>query len=170
MWKKIKNESKFCEYCGSKVEEANNEESIGFIEKSEETQNNRNNIKENQNTQSEIMNKKHKYSGIETFLDIIIALCMVIGIFSSIFLLIWSIYTLVFACISKRIGQEKNIEYGYILGFCLGIFGLLIIAVLPDEKNINNNKYDNLEKLHTLKERGIISDDEFIIEKQKILK
>lgn len=38
-------------------------------------------------------------------------------------------------------------------------------------KNVGgNNKYDDLEKLHKLKESGAITDVEFEIEKQKILK
>lgn len=118
---------------------------------------------------------KNKYNTIETILDIITAICIVIGIVNSVWLLIWAILTLVFGCICKKIGLSKGIDYGFILGWFLGIIGLIIICVLPEETNnnikleSNSNKYDDLERLQKLKECGAITEEEFKSEKLKLL-
>ena len=56
----------------------------------------------------------------------------------------------------------------------LGWVGALIWAcILPEQNNTNNqynNKYEDLAKLQKLKEDGAITEIEFEIEKQKILK
>ena len=117
---------------------------------------------------------KSKYSTFETVLDVIIAICLVVGLFSSAWLLLWSIYTLVFAIVSKKIGESKGLDYGFLVGWFLGIIGLIIICVLPNENtnNVvrNSNKYEDLEKLHKLKEQGVITEKEFENEKNKLLK
>ena len=118
---------------------------------------------------------KSKYSTIETILDVVVALCMVIGLVNSAYLLVWAILTLVFACVSKKIGLSKGIDYGYLIGWFLGIIGLIIICVLPNENNVNNtpastNKYEDLERLQKLKESGVLTQAEFDAEKAKILR
>lgn len=63
-----------------------------------------------------------------------------------------------------------NIFFGWTI---LGWIGALIWACIlgnGSKDNINNNKYEDLEKLQKLKESGAITDVEFEQEKQKLLK
>ena len=72
--------------------------------------------------------------------------------------------------ITKRI--LKNSKGSFALGFFLGLIGVIIAACIkPKEVTVNNsNKYENLEKLQKLKENGTITNAEFEIEKEKLLK
>lgn len=90
-------------------------------------------------------------------------------------ILIFLIYTIIFAYLSRLIGIKKGIESGYILGLCLGIIGFIVVCALKEEPTDNsanitkNNKYDEIEKLQNLKIKGILTDEEFEKEKQKLL-
>ena len=59
-------------------------------------------------------------------------------------------------------------EGGFWWGFWLGIIGIIIVAVRPNEgKNTNTaqsilSPYDELEKLAKLKEQGILTEDEYL--------
>ena len=90
------------------------------------------------------------------------------------------IFTLVFGVICEKICYEKGRqENGFYYGYFLGIIGLLIALSLKDEsnkvvpKNVSNsnteNKYGQLAKLNELKENGVLTEEEFEIEKRKIL-
>lgn len=97
-------------------------------------------------------------------------------------IIIYTIYALVFAYISKYIGIKKGIVSGYVWGYFLGIIGVFVVSVLPAEnvakEKIDNNeysenstnKYEDLEKLYKLKENGVLTEEEFNIEKTKIIK
>lgn len=89
-------------------------------------------------------------------------------------ILIFLIYTIIFAYLSRLIGIKKGIENGYIWGLCLGIVGFIVICALKENTVANlvdadNSKYDKLEKLQNLKNKGILTNEEFEFEKQKLL-
>lgn len=87
-------------------------------------------------------------------------------------ILFFLIYTIIFAYLSRLVGIKKGIENGYIWGLCLGIIGFIVVCVLKEETTANitkNNKYDEIEKLQNLKIKGILTDEEFEKEKQKLL-
>lgn len=87
-------------------------------------------------------------------------------------ILIFLTYTIIFAYLSRLVGIKKGIESGYIWGLCLGIIGFIVVCVLKEEITANitkNNKYDEIEKLQNLKIKGILTDEEFEKEKQKLL-
>lgn len=123
------------------------------------------------------------YGGIETFLTVISAIALVTGLSIGItdggesWFLFWAaIWTIVFSAVCKRIGYGKGIYYGFIVGWLLGIIGLIVMAALPSEVPmvVSNNankydKYDCLEKLQKLKNSGAITEIEYEIEKAKIL-
>ncbi len=121
--------------------------------------------------------KKNNSAG-EVILSIVSAVWITLAFFEAILggniiIFIWGVFTLIFSLVSKKIGESKNIAYGFYLGWFLGIIGLLIVMILPNEniKNIyNHNKYEDLGKLQKLKEIGAISEIEFEKEKQKLLK
>lgn len=107
------------------------------------------------------------------------------------------IINFIFGIITKNILKKKGYTNG-LLGFCIGFFLNIIgvvIALLLDDKNykikpieINLNrtdgnvepelseiektrtdKYEELEKVYELKEKGILTEEEFQVEKEKIL-
>ncbi len=90
-------------------------------------------------------------------------------------ILIFLIYTIIFAYLSRLVGIKKGIESGYIWGLCLGVIGFIVVCALKEETAVNsanitkNNKYDEIEKLQNLKIKGILTDEEFEKEKQKLL-
>ncbi len=74
----------------------------------------------------------------------------------------------------KILPSNKN---AYWVGFLLGIIGIVVvICIRPTNSTINNtsnsnkNKYVDLERLAELKQSGILTEEEFEIEKTKILK
>lgn len=118
------------------------------------------------------MESKNKYGVVETILEVITAIAIVVGLIINAYILVWAILTLVFGCVCKKIGQSKGIDYGFLIGWFLGILGLIVIIVLPsNEQSTNNvNKYEQLEQLQKLKENGTITEVEFEAEKAKLLK
>lgn len=86
-------------------------------------------------------------------------------------LIVYLIPTIV-ACVKKHTYKVGIILLDIFLGWSLiGWVGALIWAcILPDNKKINNNKYEDLENLQKLKEDGAITEAEFEIEKAKILR
>lgn len=118
------------------------------------------------------MKNKNKYGTIETVFDIITGIIMFFGIVYNLYVFVWAILTLIFAYICKRIGKDKGIDYGFLIGWILGIIGLIIILVLPSNGQDSNNinKYEQLAQLQKLKENGTITDAEFEIEKTKLLR
>lgn len=64
-----------------------------------------------------------------------------------------------------------NIFLGWTL---IGWVGSLVWAVSTNEENrdnnISNNKYEDLERLQKLKDKGTISEEEFKTEKEKLMK
>ncbi len=71
----------------------------------------------------------------------------------------------------KILPSKRN---SYVIGFLLGIIGIIIAICIRPTNNANNtnssNRYADLQKLAELKENGIITEEEFNAEKEKILK
>lgn len=71
----------------------------------------------------------------------------------------------------KILPTKKN---GYTLGLVLGIIGIIIAVCIKlgnnNTDNNNSNKYNDLQRLAELKQNGIITEEEFNAEKEKILK
>ncbi len=89
--------------------------------------------------------------------------------------LIFLIYTILFAYLSRVVGIRKGIKNGYIWGLCLGVLGFIVVCALKEDTNVSgknniDNKYDEIEKLNGLKIKGVLTEEEFEIEKNKILK
>ena len=121
-----------------------------------------------------------KGQGVFTKTNIIVSIVTIIAVLlfsimsDSILLLIAIGFGLIWAYLSRYIGLKKGIDTGYIWGYCLGIIGFIVVCVLQGENTIektsNSSKYEDLEKLQKLKESGAITDVEFEIEKQKLLR
>ena len=79
------------------------------------------------------------------------------------------------AFLCEYLGNLKGQKGCFLYGLLLGVIGLIIVLCLKDKsneinKNNNMNKYEELEKLQKLKESGAITDVEFEVEKQKLLR
>lgn len=90
-------------------------------------------------------------------------------------ILIFLIYTMLFAYLSRLVGVRKGIENGYIWGLFLGILGFIVVCALQGNQNLikkdnTTYKYEDLERLQKLKDSGTITNEEFETEKRKILK
>lgn len=75
----------------------------------------------------------------------------------------------------EYLGKLKGQKGCFLYGFLLGIIGVIIVLCLKDKsgevkENNTFSKYDELGKLQKLKESGAITDSEFEVEKQKLLK
>ena len=128
-----------------------------------------------------LANDKNPYVGIGIFLVIITAIMFIVGLNGAQngewygWLSLNSILAMVFGVACNEIGDSKGIYCGFVLGWFLGIIGLAIVAALPNKKNITTNtnieadKYDKLEKLQKLKNSGAVTEEEYEIEKAKIL-
>lgn len=94
------------------------------------------------------------------------------------YVLIWSAF---WGIITEVVEKKRGIR-GFWYGFCLGLIGLIIVDCvkikrepLVEPKIISDNmfekedKFKTLEKLHELKTNGVITEEEYIIEKNKIL-
>jgi uncharacterized membrane protein YeaQ/YmgE (transglycosylase-associated protein family) len=78
-------------------------------------------------------------------------------------------------CVCEYLGNLKGQKGCFLYGLLLGIIGVIIVLCLKDksgeiETNNNIDKYEQLEKLQVLKNNGTITDMEYEIEKQKLLK
>ena len=85
-----------------------------------------------------------------------------------------AIGSIVFGCVCERMCYEKGREEdGFFVGYFLGIIGLIIVATMKDNnpnKTKNFSKYDELKKIQELKESGVLTEEEFEREKNKILR
>lgn len=109
------------------------------------------------------LDKYHNYRGYYVWGDI------------ALVILIIMIYTIGWAYLSRFVGLKKGISNGYAWGYCLGILGFIVVCALKgediDKTKLNtSNKYDEIEKLQQLKSSGALTNEEFNIEKQKLLK
>lgn len=81
--------------------------------------------------------------------------------------------------ICEYLGNLKGQKGCFLYGLLLGIIGVIIVLCLKDKsgdieannnENKYENKYENLERLQQLKQSGAITEEEFEMEKQKILR
>ena len=65
-----------------------------------------------------------------------------------------------------------NDKKAYFLGLFLGIIGIIVAVCIRPKNNTSNNsnKYEELQKLAELKQNGILTEEEFKQQKEKILK
>ena len=119
--------------------------------------------------------------GAFTKTNTVVSAITLIGMFliaiatDSLFLLIAGGFGILWAYLSRYIGLKKGIYTGYVWGYFLGLIGFIVMCVLKGDdveiqKENTGNKYDDLEKLMKLKEQGAITEEEFIKEKNRILK
>lgn len=89
-------------------------------------------------------------------------------------LIFWIIIWIGCGFLCEYLGKQKGQKGCFWYGFLLGIIGLIIVACLKDKSgeisNNTSNKYEELSKLQKLKESGAITDVEYEIEKQKLLR
>lgn len=77
--------------------------------------------------------------------------------------------------ITDAIGEAKRYKKSFFyIGYLLGIIGIIIAACLPDNSMqvVNDEKwkrYEKIERLYNLREKNIISQEEFEEEKTKII-
>ena len=77
--------------------------------------------------------------------------------------------------ITKYMLPDNKSSFAFVLGLVLNILGIVIAYFMKPKKvvvmnNNSSNKYEDLEKLQKLKEQGIITEAEFLAEKEKLLK
>lgn len=69
----------------------------------------------------------------------------------------------------KILNNNKN---SYLWGLFLGVIGIIVALCIKPKNNTSNNsnKYEELQKLAELKQNGILTEEEFKQQKEKILK
>lgn len=86
---------------------------------------------------------------------------------------VWFIIAVIMGEIARSIGDSKGQKGCFLYGFILGLLGILVTALLPNKyKQMNldgEDKYDKMKKLYELKEKNIISEEEYEKEKNKII-
>ena len=90
------------------------------------------------------------------------------------YLIVILIVHCIFGAIANAIADKKG-RKGFAWGFFLGIIGIIVVALMEPEvqkvaiEEPRANKYEELEKAAELKEKGILTEEEFQVEKEKIL-
>ncbi len=96
-------------------------------------------------------------------------------------LILYVILVVFWGLMCYAIGKDK-IEHPYLWGF-LGIIGLVIVVILTSQKQSGNfemerrinkdssetDKYEKIADLYELKNKGILTEQEFEVEKSKLL-
>ena len=93
----------------------------------------------------------------------------------------------IWGAISEHVAKSKGQNNGFAWGFWLGLIGLMVVGLKPtlnqtsevltndavEETSSHSvelkNSFDALERLHSLHERGILTDEEYAQKKAKIL-
>lgn len=85
----------------------------------------------------------------------------------------------VFGCITDYLGKLKGYRNCFLWGFFLLIIGMLVIAIMPDRKAEQRNEEkpskkmsieEALQKYERLKEKGVITEEEYQEKRKQILK
>jgi hypothetical protein len=100
-------------------------------------------------------------------------------------IIIWLVFGLFFALISAGMANRRgrNGALWGVLGFFIGIFAILILAIIGKSAEISHtvqlahypsetpaiSKFDEIAKLKALLDSGVLTQAEFEAEKQKIL-
>lgn len=81
------------------------------------------------------------------------------------------VHCFVMGFIGYIVGKDRTMggKTGYVWGFVLSIIGLLFVIASEKKKSTPLSIADELSKLAVLKENGYISEDEFAIQKSKLL-
>lgn len=75
--------------------------------------------------------------------------------------------SIVFGFVCKAIASGRGMHGGFWWGFFLWAIGVIVVAVRPNENQVNSQQqnasspYEDLERLANLKSQGVISDDEY---------
>ena len=103
--------------------------------------------------------------GLVAFNYIIIAVC------------VFLVQGLIFGFITRAIADSKGYDGGFWWGFFLGLLGLIVVAVRPNQrkpvqdKSVKAANYTQaLERLASMRDQGILTEEEFNEKKQEILK
>lgn len=81
------------------------------------------------------------------------------------------ILAIVFCVLCSMLGARKGytpIGFG-VMGFFLGLIGLIIAAVVPDKKGYQASAADGLLKYKELLDKGVITQEEFEAKKKELL-
>ena len=92
-----------------------------------------------------------------------------------VYIIIAFIILITCGIITDAIGEAKGYKKSFFyIGYLLGVIGIIIAACLPDNSMqvVNDEKwkrYEKIERLYNLREKNIISQEEFEEEKTKII-
>lgn len=79
------------------------------------------------------------------------------------------VYILILGNIAKHIGKLKGYSNGFIWGALLGIIGIIVVYLMPYNKNANSNQATKIKDLSLLMKEGIITQEEFELKKKELL-
>ena len=89
---------------------------------------------------------------------------------SLMYLIIILFWCCIWGAICQAVATNRNVNNGFLWGFCLGLIGLIVVLCMGS--STSNSNADNLEalnKLQQLKENGAISEMEYEQSKKKLL-
>lgn len=76
--------------------------------------------------------------------------------------------------IIKQLLPEKKLITCLVIGYLTAVIGVIVALIVKlankKTKEYKGDKYENLARLQKLKEQGVLTEEEFEKEKQKILK
>ena len=78
----------------------------------------------------------------------------------------------IMGAICVAITNNRNMNNGFWWGFFLGIIGIIVVAVRPNDFTKDRELFtyaDQLERLASLRDRGVLSEEEFELEKIKLM-
>ena len=86
--------------------------------------------------------------------------------YAIVYFISYLIVAIIFGFICKAIASGRGMEGGFWWGFLLGIIGIIVVAVRPNEnKSIPiqtaSSPYEDLERLANLKAQGVLSEEEY---------
>ena len=84
--------------------------------------------------------------------------------------------SVIWGIITKAISNSRGCEGGFWWGFWLWVIGVIIVAVRPAQNTVpvsytipSENKIERLSKLNALRDKGIITQEEYEAKKKEII-